>query len=60
MYEMQLPLRRLALVPPPPAVDVAVFWHAEHSMDTFLMWMVNHIAQIAARLGSWAPAAVIS
>jgi DNA-binding transcriptional LysR family regulator len=51
MSEQQLALRRIELVPPPPAVKFAMFWHPERSMDAFLIWMLDQMVEVGTRLG---------
>jgi DNA-binding transcriptional LysR family regulator len=50
MCEVQLGLRRIALVPPPPELLFSVYWHPEHSMDAFILWMLEQLVQIGAAI----------
>jgi LysR family transcriptional regulator, nod-box dependent transcriptional activator len=50
MYESHLPLRRIATEPPLPAIQMAVYWNQEQTMDAFLMWAMEQLVVVAEQL----------
>ena len=50
MHESHLPLRRIATEPPLPAIQMAVYWNQEQTMDVFLMWAMEQLVVVAGSL----------
>jgi DNA-binding transcriptional LysR family regulator len=49
-YEALLHLRRIVPIPPPPPVQFVAHWHAERSMDPFLVWTLEQLAELGTHL----------
>ena len=50
MYEQQLNLRRVRTDPELPSVQMIVQWNPEFEMDAFLMWALDQMTLVGARL----------